>query len=106
MVGALLLVEPASPWQWVVLGGCLALSVYHLVKDRAHPVRDFAMRDGQWYLQIAGESAPVSLYASHFLLPNLGVMRFRTASGDVVSIAIMPDSLSREDCRRLALALA
>lgn len=103
---SLFFVAPAYPWQWLVLAVLLGLFVRALARDWRREPQDFGLEQGQWYLRQQGRRVPVTLRHSHFISHRMGVIGFVTSNGNTVAITILPDSLSAEDGRKLAVALA
>ena len=103
---SLFFVAPAYPWQWLVAAVLLTLFVRALARDWRREPQDFGLEQGQWYLRQQGRRVPVTLRHSHFISHRMGVIGFATASGNTVAITILPDSLSVDDGRKLAVALA
>jgi hypothetical protein len=61
--------------------------------------------DGRWRLRLRGSSGWVEARAAPdaFVTRHLAVLRFRLASGRRARLLVMPDAVSRETRRRLAL---
>jgi hypothetical protein len=103
---SLFFVTPVDLWQWLVVTVLLGLLVRAFVRDWRREPQDFGLHQGQWYLLQQGQRLPVTLRHSHFISHRIGVIGFATANGDTVAITILPDSLSADDGRKLAVALA
>ncbi len=102
---ALLYTGPREPWHWGLLAALMALLVYDTAHCWHSAVAGFSVQHGQWWLLIDGERVAAQLQGYHFAGHRLGVIRFRTATGVRHAVTILPDSLSGEACRKLALAL-
>lgn len=100
------LVTPVDPWQWLVVALLSGLFTGAIVQQWRRKPQQFGLEKGQWYLRQQGQRVPVKLRYSHFISYRMGVIEFMTANGKKVAITILPDSLSVEDCRKLAVALA
>lgn len=105
VVWAFWLLEPRQPWQWLLVGGLIALYLYDNFGRRRSQVRGFSLRDGQWYVFIEGKAIAAEPVWVHFATRRLGVIRFLTPAGDRYPVALLPDSLSDEEFRQLAVAL-
>jgi hypothetical protein len=103
---ALLYTGPRELWHWGLLAALMALFIYDTARRWRCAVHGFSVQHGQWWLVIDGERVAAQLLDYHFAGHSLGVIRFRTAAGACHAVTILPDSMSGEDCRKLALALA
>ena len=103
---SLFFVAPKDLWQWLVVTVLLGLLARALARDWRREPQDFGLQQGQWYLLRQGQRVAVTLRHSHFIAHRIGVMGFATANGDMVVVTILPDSLSADDGRKLAVALA
>lgn len=105
VLAALSQLDPERYWQGLVL---LGATLFYLCDwaDLFRPAMTaMDYRQGQWMLALPGGWQPVSLEQSHFLFQQLGVLRFRTVDGQRRSVVLLPDSLSGEQFRRLAIVL-
>lgn len=92
-------------WQWAVMALLLVWYVYDSIRAWRSPVQGFALRDGEWYVVIEGQSVAARLHSHHFVGQRMGVMRFVTDTRQRYPVTLLPDSLSGEEFRRLAVAL-
>ncbi len=105
-LASLFFTAPKSALQWLVLALLLGVFLRALIRDWRRETLEFGCEQGQWFLRREGLRESVVLRHSHFLTHRVGVIGFTTAAGDTVTITILPDSLSVDDCRSLAVALA
>lgn len=105
MVASLYFAAPAGILQWLIVMVLLGVFAWGLLRDWRREPQGFGCDQGQWYLRQQGEREPVVLHHSHFITRGLGVIGFAAADGSMVSIVILPDSMSPGDCHRLAVAL-
>lgn len=105
VLAALLQMQLHAAWQWILVCG---LGVFFII-DSARFWRNkragLSLRDGQWYLHFANQRQPARLLWTHFVDQRIGVMRLKAESGEVCTLALLPDSLSGEEFRTLAIAL-
>lgn len=102
---ALYYAGPREPWQWGMVAALVGIFIYDSARRWRGCVSSFALRQGQWWLVIDGQSVAAQLQGFHFTGRRLGVIRFRTTAGARHVVTILPDSLSHEACRKLVLAL-
>ncbi len=94
-----------APLWWSVLGlfwGLLALGAWSIQLARSQAPSRISYRAGDWYLTLGGVEYRAQLIGEVLLWQTLLVARFRLHNGAVkVSLVCLPDSLKREDFRRL-----
>ena len=105
VLAALWRLELEQAWQGAVLLGAVLFYLRDW-RDLFQPaVAAMRFGAGQWVLTMPDGRHPATIEQSHFLSQRIGVIRFRTADGCRRNIVFLPDSLSGEGFRCLAIAL-
>lgn len=98
-----------DPLWWLVLGlfwGLLALGAWSILLARDQAASRIVYRDGDWYLTLGGVDYRAQLIGEVVVWQSLLVARFRLHhSAAKVSLVCLPDSLNRDDFRRLKVWL-
>lgn len=98
-----------EPLWWLVLGvfwGLLAAGAWSIQMALNRAPSCISYRSGDWYLTLAGVEYPAQLVGEVVVWHALVVARFRLHKGAAkVSLVCLPDSLSRDDFRRLKVWL-
>ncbi|MDQ2075275.1 protein YgfX [Marinimicrobium sp. ABcell2] len=84
----------------------LALAAYGIWQAHKHGPSKLSYRQGDWYLTLDGVEFRAALIGDLVIHSRILVARFRLhASGAKVNLICLPDSVSRDDFRRLRVWL-